>query len=531
VANFTGTSGDDVYSGGPDPDLILGNAGNDTLSGGDGNDTIAGDAGADAIDGGNGDDFLISGSLLTITQTPVDDAGREIDHLSGGAGNDMLAVGYGDSADGGGDMDRLSLSFLGSPSGITMDLSHITGPTPTLLFLQGGGTIQNIEILDHFTGTLLGDTITVGTQPASLAIDLAAGNDKVIASGSTVDFLGGAGADTLVSGTAPDHFDGGDGFDTADYSGYGTALSITLGATNDSVTMGPGGDTLVRVEQILGTEFADSVTGGNANDAVAGNAGHDIIAGGDGSDTLDGGNGNDHLWGQSAGGGADGADSISGGAGLDYLQGNAGNDTLDGGNGADRIYGGANDDTIQGWFGNDTVNGNLGNDTIDGFQGDDSLRGGQGDDLIDGGTQNDTIFGDLGNDLILGGTGVDVMTGGAGADTFKFFAYDAAINNVFRPDDPPDIITDFQHGVDHLMMLGGNYTLLTGPAAADYASAIVEAQNLFAAQPQLMDSGVAVIGVGSDTYVLWGGTHISSGVILQNVAASSIDAGDFVGFA
>lgn len=529
MTDFTGTSGNDVYAGGAQADLIIGNAGDDTLSGGDGNDTITGDAGADAIDGGNGDDLLISAGFAAGSQTPADDIGREIDHLTGGAGDDVLAIGYGDSADGGDGFDHLSLSFAGSYNGITLDLSQITGPTPTLLFLQGGGTIQNIEALDHLTGTGFADRITVGTQPAPLSVDLGAGDDKLIASASAVDVQGGAGNDTFVSGTAADHFDGGDGFDTADYGAYGHAIAVSF--TGAGTATGPDGDTLGHVEQVLGSAFADTIAGGGGNDNLAGNAGHDIVTGGDGADTIAGDDGNDHLWGQSANGGPDGADSISGGDGSDYLQGNAGNDTLDGGNGSDRIYGGANDDTIQGWFGNDTINGNLGNDTIDGFQGNDVLRGGQGDDVIDGGTDHDTIMGDLGNDVILGGRGSDVMTGGAGADTFKFFAYDASVNSGYLADGGVDAITDFQHGVDHLMFYSGAYALITGAAAADYGSALSEASDLFVAHPA--NNPVALIQVGADTYVFWsseGNIHIDDAVRLQNVAAASIDAGDFVTF-
>ncbi|KQQ78782.1 hypothetical protein ASF73_04535 [Xanthomonas sp. Leaf131] len=58
---WSGTAGDDNYTGGFAPEQISGGLGNDTLSGGAGNDSIAGDAGDDVLDGGIGDDDLYDG--------------------------------------------------------------------------------------------------------------------------------------------------------------------------------------------------------------------------------------------------------------------------------------------------------------------------------------------------------------------------------------------------------------------------------------------------------------------------------------
>lgn len=55
----------------------------------------------------------------------------------------------------------------------------------------------------------------------------------------------------------------------------------------------------------------------------------------------------------------------------------------------------------------------------------------------------DTIMGGSGDDFILGGQGSDVLTGGAGSDTFAFSIWDGH-----------DRITDFQSGVDRIMLRG-----------------------------------------------------------------------------
>ena len=512
---------------------IYGDDGNDTIeaaAAGNPNNygsTISGGAGADLITGGaNGDvlasaDFLSAHPYAADGRIPADDMGLEHDVLSGAAGNDILAIGYGDDADGGDGTDRLSLSLGGATSGVTIDLTGITGAGP---YHFAGGTIQNIEALDHVTGSAFSDNFTVGTQPSLVTIDGGSGNDTAIASGSSVDFRGGAGGDTFVSGVAGDRFDGGAGFDTADYSGFASGISVTLGATAGAAGSGPGGDVLLNVEQILGSAFADTITGSNlddqligggGNDQLDGGVGSDVLAGGSGADVLNGGDGNDHLYGQSSNGGPDGADSISAGSGADYLQGNAGNDTLNGGDGSDRINGGADNDSIVAGQGNDTINGNLGADTITGDDGNDYLRGGQGDDLISGGD---------GNDVIAGDKGLDSMSGGAGIDTFRFDAGSAAISG-----SSTDHITDYLHGTDHLALDFLPAIVLDGGAQASFADAQSKAQALF--DGHAGNHEVAAIKVASDTYLFWGdggGDTVNSAVLLQGVTSSSITTADFI---
>ena len=503
---------------------VTGDEGNDTIDGvtnynGFGN-TIAGGAGSDVITGGDNSDLLFSGDFAGSSNTPADDYGLEHDRLSGGGSNDILAIGYGDDVDGGAGNDTLYLSLGGASSGVTVDLSGITtGP-----FTLGGGTIQNVELLYHLTGSNFSDTITVGTQPALLTIDAGAGDDAAIASGSAVDFRGQEGNDTFVSGTVGDRFDGGDGFDTANYSQYGSGIAVTLGATSGADGSGPGGDVLVRVEQVLGTVFADTLVGSNNDDALVGNdgadslngqSGHDVLLGGVGADTISGGDGNDHIYGQSAAGGADTGDSLSGGTGLDYIQGNAGNDTIDGGAQGDRINGGADNDLIAGGDGYDTVNGNMGNDTITGDTGSDSLRGGQGDDQIAGGDGDDTLSGDLGTDR---------LTGGAGADLFRFGGMDSSVGGTLH-----DEITDFTHNTDHIALPFVPGSLIIG-AAVDQGSAAAAANAAMAAHAGFQEA--AAIQVGGDTYLFASATGASDTadmmIKLDGVTASQLSLSDFV---
>ena len=64
-----------------------------------------------------------------------------------------------------------------------------------------------------------------------------------------------------------------------------------------------------QIENLIGSEYADTLTGNDADNHIFGGAGGDTIRGGLGNDVLDGGLGNDTLIG---GGGGDGTgDSIT----------------------------------------------------------------------------------------------------------------------------------------------------------------------------------------------------------------------------
>src|SRR3990167_10478476 len=104
--------------------------------------------------------------------------------------------------------------------------------------------------------------------------------------------------------------EGGGGKDLASYidvDNMGVVVDLTLG----SAVMGTEVDTLVRIENILGTLQDDSISGDANANLLQGLEGDDSISGGAGSDALIGDAGNDSLW-----GGADG-DSLLGGEGAD----------------------------------------------------------------------------------------------------------------------------------------------------------------------------------------------------------------------
>ena len=106
---------------------------------------------------------------------------------------------------------------------------------------------------------------------------------------------------------------------------------MALHTTAAQGTGGDGIDTLSSIENLIGSGFAD---------ALSGTSGDNTISGGGGNDTL------------------------KGYAGIDTLNGDAGDDTLNGGASNDVLNGGDNNDLLIGQDGNDTLNGGSGADTF-----------------------------------------------------------------------------------------------------------------------------------------------------------------------
>ena len=102
---------------------------------------------------------------------------------------------------------------------------------------------------------------------------------------------------------------GGAGIDRAQYSNSPTGLTVDLQAPANNTGIAIG-NTYISVENLYGSNFADSLRGNTGANTISGGIGNDILYGRDGNDTLTGGDGNDVLL-----GGA-GADVHNGGAGM-----------------------------------------------------------------------------------------------------------------------------------------------------------------------------------------------------------------------
>ncbi|HEX8308953.1 MAG TPA: putative Ig domain-containing protein [Allosphingosinicella sp.] len=360
-ANVAGTAGADTLAGTFRAETITGGDGNDTLLGSDGADTLHGEAGTDLADyslstsavavdlaagtgvGGyaQGDQLFaiekLKGSAHADTLTgsmgqddlrggdgtDVIDGGAESDLIEGGAGADTLRGGLGsdtiyartvaggaleDVIDGGDGVDELRLAgdaaagIAGSAFGAVFDLSS---------------AIRGVTSIENIVGTDLADRI-VGNSFANI-VNGGLGDD-VLSGGDGNDTLeGGSGNDKLVGGIGADRLYGGAGNDFASYrwlvdsvilATEGVTVDLTDSANNRGAA---AGDVLISIEQISGTDYADTLRGDDTANYLGGRGGNDIIKGEAGADTLTG---------------DDGDDSLDGGSGNDVFDGGTGSDTI-----------------------------------------------------------------------------------------------------------------------------------------------------------------------------------------------------------
>ncbi|MCX2888527.1 heme peroxidase [Pseudomonas sp. DCB_BI] len=187
--------------------------------------------------------------------------------------------------------------------------------------------------------------------------------------------------------------------------GFGTLESLTSAATA-AVTVPPG-------VVLVGTNAANTLTGGAGNDVISGLGGNDTLNGLGGSDQLFGGIGNDILNGGDDPdflNGEDGNDTLSGGLGADAMNGGAGNDTFVVDNAGDTVTEALNGgtDQVQTSLASYTLGANVENLTYTGS----SAFTGTGNALAN------TLTGGAGNDLLNGGVGADRLVGGVGNDTY-----------------------------------------------------------------------------------------------------------------
>jgi Ca2+-binding RTX toxin-like protein len=534
-------AGNDFVRGNGGNDTINASSGNDTIDGGDDNDSLDGSVGHDKIYGGDGDDTLIGGTgndtlsgddalsnELLVNGDFSRTSGWAVNNPTGGAApsfaNAELTFNNGDEAQYGDSVQQTFRSHSGETHQVKLDLRENGGgvgdhtvkidiidvstgaviKTSTHLVQNGShatvnfdftavGSSSIIRITNTNSTSSVGSDVKVDNVSVRALID-GTGNDS-LSGGDGEDLLeGGGGNDTLVGGAEEDTLLGGDGDDLL-FPGYGWGESIDGGAgidhinfsnQNFSVYVSLATETytgnvntgrVYNVENVTGSQGADTINGDAGANMLSGQFGMDSISGGAGNDTIYGGASVDTLLGGDDDDLIDGGystDSMDGGAGNDTVSfegafgsasefvnvdlqaetaqlnggsqveavrnfenaiGSAGNDTVLGTSDANRLEGGDGNDSVDGRAGNDTLYGGDGKDTLVGGDGRDILYGGDGDDVIDtfkgstsgfeagaeGAGNADHAYGGAGNDLIYGGFGfLEVYDGGADNDTLSF---------------------------------------------------------------------------------------------------------------
>ena len=307
-ATLVGTDGDNTINGTAGNDVIVAGAGADTINSLGGNDRICGGAGPDDISTGDGDDFVLAGPDADTLRGQgghdtlvgnagggdVDDAG---DLLLGGDGNDFIdgwvgndrMVGHGGDDELRGEAGTDVASYVGGPTPVTANLTTDTATG------YGNDTFALVENL-------------IGTNAA----------DRLTGRAGANSLVGGPGADTLLGLAGNDLLNGEAGSDTVDFGNAGVGVDVDLAA---GTATGEGTDSLVAIENALGTSFVDELLGSTAVNLLDGGAAADTVRGRAGNDQLFGKAGPDQLFGE------DGNDLLSGGTQSDTCNGGPGTDT------------------------------------------------------------------------------------------------------------------------------------------------------------------------------------------------------------
>ncbi len=418
ISQVRGSAFADVITGAADDNNLEGMGGNDTIDGGTGFDAALytrSEAAINATFTGIGTATVLDGWGAVDTLTNIDIViGSDFnDTLTGGAGNDQFqGMGGNDTIDGGAGFDLVGYAFTRVTNGVGASVNLATG----IALDPWGGTDTLINIEGAF-GSALNDSL-----------------------------VGNASANTLNGMAGDDTIDGGNGLDTATYQSAIAGVTVSL-ATNTSFGA-DGVDTLISMENIRGSNFADTLTGDGNNNVLEGLGGNDAITGGAGADTAGYAPSTDGVVvdlnitiGQVVSV-SQGTDTLSG---IENLVGSNFNDSLTGDAASNSFTGNFGNDTMLGGDGFDTLNGGDGNDSLSGMNQGDIINGGNGNDWLGGGKGLDSIDGGADNDTLQGGLGTDNLTGGSGIDAFIFSsALDGTINI--------DTITDFVSGTDLIQL-------------------------------------------------------------------------------
>jgi Ca2+-binding RTX toxin-like protein len=472
-----GGNGNDLLIGGTGNDQVLGGLGQDTLIGGDGNDVLYPQTGNDSIDGGAGVDILaygldpgttgVAASLKTGVATGSGwiQTFANIENLSGGnfddqltgddgrnlidghSGNDTLTGGKGDDSLYGGKGNDTAV-FAGRRSDYTITFDSAAQGflvVDSVANRDGRDVLKDIESFS-FSGEPL-NTIT-GTV-----------RDDSLLGTSAMDLLEGLGGnDTLEGGAADDQLFGGDGIDTASFAISGGSVIVSL--QSGTATGGAGSDTLSGIENVIGSPFADFISGDSGFNRLNGAGGDDLLFAGDGGDVLDGGDGVDTAV-------YDFSSAVS----------------VDLAGGFDEQIGRADVRTLL----------NIEN-----------VRAGSGGDTLTGNAHSNQLEGGLGNDVLAGGAGSDMLNGGPGIDTALYssaranYVWIAAAGGYtlvdLRGSDGTDILQDierlsFSDGKVALD-IAGNAGTVARILGAVFGAAAVENQRYAGIGLSLLDGGM-----------------------------------------
>jgi len=296
--------------------------------------------------------------------------------------------------------------------------AFVGGYQGNTLFFRNTGTASNPVFAAASTNPFGLSKVGYSASPAFVDIDADGDLDAFVGefSGNTRYFVNNG--QLLVSKPGNDVLTGTpSNNDTVTYASATAPITVSLAIGVQQNTGGAGLDTLINIENLVGSSFNDNLIGNTKNNSLNGRAGNDTLDGGVGSDSMIGGLGNDSF-----------VVNVVGDVVTENL--NEGTDTVN----SSVTY---------------TLPANVENLTLTGA----SPINGTGNGLVNtitGNAANNQLNGGAGNDTINGGIGIDRLTGGIGNDIFRFTTTGQI-----------DTVTDYNVANDTIQLENAVFTKLT----------------------------------------------------------------------
>lgn len=316
IQNVQGSAKNDVIIGNNQENYLNGGDGNDDLEGGDGDDVLLGGKGADIIRGGGNIDtttyfdssaavfvnlsnssffgnitlpdgvsplFLAAHSgqggsangdfidgIENVSGSAYDDilvASNGNGIIDGFLGNDIIYAGpIGDTLIGGDGVDWLSYKL--ADDGVGVDISftdadgsggYADGDELQKIVPKAGGGFDHVQgnSFENLEGSIYSDTLQ-GDEKNNIIKGLS-GDDSILGEDGNDLLNGGAGADFLNGGSGNE--------DTATYLDSPGGVSVDL-LFNQGFFADAQGDTFSGVENLIGSNYGDNLSGDNGNNRI-----------------------------------------------------------------------------------------------------------------------------------------------------------------------------------------------------------------------------------------------------------------------
>jgi len=226
--------------------------------------------------------------------------------LRGGRGNDELRLGGAGWVWPGTGDDQVHSSAVASPvrvvsyadvpAGVRVDL-NAAGPQDTLgagvdtlhgQFAQLHGSQHADSLIGAPTVQQVqgqgGNDLIVGGGALELRGN--EGDDRLVGGADNEKLDGWTGDDLLLPGGGDDLLDGYQGSDIASYADAPDRVTVSLASADPQNTGAAGSDSLKEVENLIGSAFADQLTGNDGPNLLDGLGGDDLLSGLAGADSL-----------------------------------------------------------------------------------------------------------------------------------------------------------------------------------------------------------------------------------------------------